>query len=62
MNLLTVKTVAKLLRRGQPGRHFDGNGLYLVIKSRNNVGWERRYELNHKGMRSAWAPLCAPLP
>jgi integrase len=48
MNLLTVKTVAKLLRRGQPGRHFDRNGLYLVIKSRNNAGWERRYELNHK--------------
>jgi integrase len=48
MNLLTVKKVARLLRRGQPGRHFDGSGLYLVIKSPNNAGWERRYELNHK--------------
>ena len=46
---LTVKRVAKLLRRGTPGRHFDGiAGLYLVIESKKNASWSRRYELHHK--------------
>ena len=34
---LTVKKVAKLLRRGEPGRHFDGQGLYLVIEHKKNA-------------------------
>ena len=59
MNFLTVKKVAKLLRRGVPGRHFEGLGLYLVIKNRRNANWTRRYELNHKahqiGLGSAFA-------
>jgi integrase len=45
---LTVKKVAKLLRRGEPGRYFDGQGLYLVIESKRNASWSRRYELHKK--------------
>ncbi len=45
-NLLKVKATAKLLRRGTPGRYFDGDGLYLVIASPTAAYWERRYELN----------------
>jgi Arm DNA-binding domain len=48
MNFLTVKRVTRLLRKGEPGRHFDGAGLYLIIKSRKSAAWERRYELDHK--------------
>jgi integrase len=46
--MLTVKKVAKLLRRGTPGRHFDDQGLYLVIESKSNASWSRRYELHKK--------------
>jgi integrase len=46
--MLTAKRVAKLLRRGEPGRHFDGMGLYLVIESRKSAHWERRYQLHEK--------------
>jgi integrase len=45
---LTVKRVAKLLRRGTPGRYFDAQGLYLVVESKKNASWSRRYELHHK--------------
>ena len=45
---LTVKKVAKILRRGEPGRYFDGQGLYLVVESKHNARWSRRYELHHK--------------
>ena len=45
---LTVKRVAKALRSATPGRHFDGQGLYLVVSSKKAAHWERRYELNHK--------------
>jgi integrase len=45
---LTQKRVAKLLRQGAPGRHLDARGLYLVIASRNNAHWERRYQLDGK--------------
>jgi integrase len=44
---LTVKKVAKFLRWGVPGRHFDDQGLYLVIESKRNASWSRRYELHH---------------
>jgi integrase len=56
---LTSKRVAKLLRRGEPDRHLDQHGLYLVIESRSNAHWERRYQLDGKegyyGLGSAFA-------
>jgi integrase len=45
---LTAKRVQRLLTKGEPGRHFDGAGLYLVVVSRTAANWERRYELNGK--------------
>jgi hypothetical protein len=45
---LTSKRVAKLLRQGEPGRHLDARGLYLVIASRTNAHWERRYQFDGK--------------
>ncbi len=48
MNFLKVKTTEKLLRRGEPGKHFDGAGLYLIISSPTAAYFERRYELNGK--------------
>jgi integrase len=51
---LTSKRVEKLLRRGEVGRFFDGNGLYLVITGRGTGNWSRRYELDGKGH---WAGL-----
>ncbi len=46
-HLLSVKKVNQLLRRGEPGRHFDGQGLYLVIEHAGNASWSRRYQLHH---------------
>ena len=45
---LSSKKVLKLLRRGEPGRYLDQRGLYLVIASRTNAHWERRYQLDGK--------------
>jgi integrase len=45
---LTAKRVAKLIRRGEPGRHFDGDGLSLVIEHKASARWERRYQLHSK--------------
>jgi integrase len=59
MNFLTVKKVERLLCQGNPGRHFDGQGLYLITKSHKSAHWERRYELNKRahwiGLGSAFA-------
>jgi integrase len=51
---LTAKRVEKLLRKGEPDRHFDGNGLYLAVTGKNTGHWLRRYELHGKGH---WAGL-----
>jgi integrase len=55
---LTSKRVAKLLRQGEPGRHLDARGLYLVVVSRTNAHWERRYQLDgrehYHGLGSAF--------
>jgi integrase len=48
---LTAKRVAKLLRKGEPGRHLDARGLYLVINSPTNAYWERRYMLDGREHR-----------
>jgi integrase len=45
---LTVKRVTRATRRGEPDRLFDGQGLYLVIRSKRNASWARRYEQNHR--------------
>jgi integrase len=55
---LTAKRVAKLLRRGEPVRHLDARGLYLVIESATNAHWEKRYQLDgrehYHGLGSAF--------
>jgi integrase len=55
---LTSKRVLKLLRQGEPARHLDARGLYLVIASRTNAHWERRYQLDgrehYHGLGSAF--------
>jgi integrase len=43
---LTAKRVAKLIRAGEPGRHLDSRGLYLITQSRTAAHWERRYQLD----------------
>ena len=49
---LTVKRVAKLIRRGEPGRHLDDGampavrGLYLVVAHERAAHWELRYQIN----------------
>jgi integrase len=45
---LTVKRVDRLVRRGEPGRHFDADGLYLCVNGKRAAHWERRYELRGK--------------
>ena len=42
---LTVKRVARLMRRGDKGRHLDGGasgqrGLYLVVAHKTAAHWE----------------------
>ncbi len=46
---LTVKRVDKLLRSGEPGRHLDEKGLYLVIGGKASAHWELRYQLHRRG-------------
>jgi integrase len=60
---LTVKRVAKLVRRGQEGRHLDGapngvRGLYLVVAGKGNANWLFRYQLGH---RTRWMGLGSAL-
>jgi integrase len=45
---LTVTGVRTLLARGEIGRHFDQDGLYLVISSPTAANWERRFQLRGK--------------
>ena len=45
---LTSKRVAKLIRKGEPGRHFDARGLYLITQSPTAAHWEKRYQLDGK--------------
>jgi integrase len=51
---LTVKKVAKLMRRGVEGRYLDGGstgvrGLYLIVGGKNNAHWELRYQQREVG-------------
>jgi integrase len=59
---LTAKRVAKLIRRGEPGRFLDTigrsvgggpdrepcRGLYLVVGGKHAAHWELRFQLNHR--------------
>jgi integrase len=45
---LTQKGIRSLLARGEVGRHFDKEGLYLIISSPTAANWERRYQLHGK--------------
>jgi integrase len=45
---LTAKKVAKLVRRGAPGKYPDGHGLYLQVQNRNNASWFFRYQRDGK--------------
>jgi integrase len=51
---LTVKKVAKLTRRGEPGRYLDGGangvkGLYLIVQNKKAAHYECRYQLRGRG-------------
>ena len=43
---LTSKRVAKLVRAGKPGNHYDGQGLRLEIKSPTSAHWVSRYQID----------------
>jgi integrase len=45
---LTQKGTRGLLTRGEVGRHFDRDGLYLIISSPTAANWERRYQVRGK--------------
>jgi integrase len=55
---LTSKRVAKLIRKGEPGRHLDSRGLYLITQSPTAAHWEKRYQLDgrehYHGLGSAF--------
>jgi len=56
---LTVKKVAKLMRRGEPGRYLDGGGsgvrgLYLIVQGKAAAHWELRFQLDG---RARWMGL-----
>jgi hypothetical protein len=43
---LKSKQVEKLIRAGKPGRHYDGRGLRLEIKSGTSANWVSRYQID----------------
>ncbi|MNJ27765.1 putative prophage CPS-53 integrase [compost metagenome] len=47
-NLLTVKSVARLLRSGEKAMHSDGHGLYLKVSAVGSGSWIYRFKLNGK--------------
>ena len=57
---LTAKRVAKLLRRGVPGRHFDGDGLYLDVTGKDTGNYPRRYELRRRALDRPWIRQGSP--
>lgn len=47
-NALDVKKAAALIRKGVPGRYFDGNGLHLFIKPSGSASWVLRTTVSGK--------------
>ncbi len=45
---LKAKAVEKLLRAGKPGKHYDGQGLRLEIKSKKAAAWVARFQIDGK--------------
>ena len=45
-NDLDAKKVASLLRKGKPGRFFDGEGLHLLVKPDGRASWVLRVSAN----------------
>lgn len=43
---LKNKQVEKLLRAGEPGKHYDGQGLRLEIKNNKAANWVTRYQID----------------
>jgi integrase len=43
---LKSKQVDKLIRAGELGKHYDGQGLRLEIKGPNNASWVSRYQVD----------------
>jgi hypothetical protein len=56
---LTLKKVRDLLTAGVPGRHFDGDGLYLEVAGKNTGFWLRRYQLRGKQREMSIGPVRA---
>lgn len=48
MAKLTATKVRALIKEGSPGRHSDGNGLYLMVPKRGEPYWMLRYTLSGK--------------
>lgn len=48
MAKLTATKVRALIKNGCPGRHSDGNGLYLMMPKRGEPYWMLRYTLTGK--------------
>ena len=43
---LTARRVAKLLSKGKPGNHYDGQGLRLEIRGKSSASWSTRYQID----------------
>jgi integrase len=56
---LTAKRAARVLTKGEPGRHFDDVGLYLVVTGKGSGSWERRYMLHGKEHYYGLGPVSA---
>jgi hypothetical protein len=55
---LKNKQVEKLIRAGEPGKHYDGRGLRLEIKGPSSASWVTRYQIDgvtrYMGLGSAF--------
>jgi integrase len=47
-NALTAAAVKALVEKGEPGRHADGNGLYLHVTGEGKAKWSLRYMVSGK--------------
>lgn len=56
-NLLTVKSVERLLRSGEGAMHNDGQGLFLKVLPSGAGSWIYRYRINGKRMCSQFSHL-----